>query len=280
MAQHSQKHSVQPGKQRDTQPGSQTGTQSDTDDLQTGSFPVIKPETPQPTRKISLKSAIEWLVIIVLCAGLGFGFVVQRQSAQSNYSSLSENELVRLLYETNRQITQLESQRSTLSNQLTSIQQAVDKQRQIQQVAKENEEASGILSGRLAAQGKGISITVKSGTRIPAAALFNLIEELRNAGAEVIQFNTVRVVTSTSFVDTKTSVSCDGILLQSPYTIRAIGDPDALSNAISIAGGVGSTLRVQYNARVSVEKRSRIVISALAPTKTYSYATPVKDDTD
>lgn len=258
----------------------------DGDEAPTGSFPVITPGADEghghaagehdPRHRLGM--VLSWLLILVLCAGLGFGFVVQQRSVQSNYSSLSESELVRLLDETNRQITQLESQKTTLANQLTSIQESADKQRQIQKVAKENEEASGILAGRLPAQGKGIKVTITTKKHIAAATLFNLIEELRNAGAEVIQFNTVRVVTSTSVVDTQTGVTCDGTELSSPYTFRAIGDPEALANAIGIAGGVGSTLRVQYSAKVNVEKKDKIVISAIAPVKSYSYATTVKED--
>lgn len=261
-----------------------TGEGTGTDEAQTGSFPMIRPGsdagdgTTGGHHRPHAGRVLSWLLIIVLCAALGFGFVVQQRSVQSNYSSLSENELVRLLDETNRQITQLESQKTTLTNQLTSIQESADKQRQIQKVAKENEEASGILAGRLPAEGKGIRVTITGKKHIAAATLFNLIEELRNAGAEVIQFNTVRVVTSTSVVDTQTGVSCDGTALTAPYTFRAIGDPEALANAIGIAGGVGSTLRVQYGAKVGVEKKDRIVISATAPTKSYSYATTVKED--
>lgn len=251
---------------------------TDTDNLQTGSFPVVSLGPKSKRNPPTLSTVLSWLIIAVLCAGLGFGYMVQSRSAQSNYSALSESELVRLLDETNRQITQLEAQRSTLSDQLTSIQESADKQRQIQKVAQENQEASGILSGRLPAQGKGILITIRSKKHIAAASLFNLIEELRNAGAEVIQFNTVRVVTSTSVVDTKTGVSCDGTFLEPPYTFLAIGDPEALSNAITIAGGVGSTLRVQYGANVSIAKQNKITISALAPARSFEYATPVKED--
>lgn len=256
----------------------------DTDNLETGSFPAIRPDqNPQTGTKKGLSRAglseiFSGVLIVLLCAGLGFGFVVQQRSVQSNYSSLSENELVRLLDETNRQITQLESQRTTLSRQLTSIQESADKQRQIQRVAKKNEEASGILSGRLPAQGKGVRVVITGKKHINAATLFNLIEELRNAGAEVIQFNSVRVVTSTYVVDIPSGVSCDGTALKQPYTFLAIGDPEALANAISIAGGVGSTLRVQYDAKVSVQKKDKIVISATAPVHAYSYATPVRED--
>lgn len=266
---------------------------ANSDDVRTGEFPAIpiaatgasrgkgpsgRPNARRSTRSSAPRAAtkiISSVVVIVLCAALGFAFVVQQHSVQTNYSTLSENELVRLLDETNRQITQLEAQKSTLAGQLTSIQQSADKQRQIQQVAKANEEASGILSGRLPAHGKGIVITIRSSQHITGATLFNLIEELRNAGAEVIQFNDVRVVTSTSIVDTKAGVSCDGHALASPYTFRAIGDPQALANAISIAGGVGSALRVQYKAKVTIAKDDDVIISAVVPVKKYSYATVV-----
>lgn len=55
--------------------------------------------------------------------------------------------------------------------------------------------------------------------------MYKLIEELRNAGAEVMAINSVRVVTKTFVSDTDDGLECDGIALSAPYRILAIGDP-------------------------------------------------------
>ncbi len=121
-------------------------------------------------------------------------------------------------------------------------------------------------------------MTITQEAPSPRRLCSNIVRSCTTPAPKSSDSNTVRVVTSTSVVDTQTGVTCDGTELSSPYTFRAIGDPEALANAIGIAGGVGSTLRVQYSAKVNVEKKDKIVISAIAPVKSYSYATTVKED--
>lgn len=165
-----------------------------------------------------------------------------------------------------------------MTEQLTALQKAANKQAEAQRIAKQNEETSGLLSGRLAAQGKGVIITISKGSkeRVDAATMFELIEELRNAGAEVMAVNTVRVVTSTYFADTKNGLVCDGQTLTAPYTIKAIGDPQNLQNAVNIAGGVGSRLNVKYGAKVKVKAVDKVEIHEIRDVPQYRYAKTVE----
>lgn len=254
----------------------QRATDKVNDNTMTGSFPVVRKQPLKINRSIGVKFLTSFMVAL-LCALLGFGYVTQQRNMQSSYSSLSETELVRLLDETNTQVSQLESQKLKLQSQLQSIQSAADKQQEVERIAQENEVTSGILSGRLPAQGQGVEITVSQNTkRIDASTMFNLLEELRNAGAEVIQVDDIRVITSTSFTDTDEGVKCDGTELKKPYTILAIGDSNALQNAVEIAGGVGARLRVQFGANVNVEQKNLVKITVVRQAKEYKYAKTVE----
>lgn len=246
------------------------------DNTMTGSFPVVRKRPVKVKRSVGLKFLTSCMVAL-LCALLSFGYVTQQRNMQSSYSSLSETELVRLLDETNTQVSQLESQKLKLESQLQSIKSAADKQEEVARIAKENEVTSGILSGRLAAEGPGVEITITENSKvIDAATMFNLIEELRNAGAEVMQVDTVRVITSTSFVDTEDGLKCDGVVLAKPYTILAIGDSNALRNAVEIAGGVGARLRVQFSANVDVQQKDTVKITKVRETSEYKYVKTVE----
>ncbi|MCI1984132.1 MAG: DUF881 domain-containing protein [Bifidobacteriaceae bacterium] len=246
------------------------------DNTMTGSFPVVRKRPIKSHHSMGAKFLTSCMVAL-LCALLGFGYVTQQRNMQSSYDSLSETELVRLLDETNTQVSQLESQKLKLESQLQSIKTAANKQKEVERIAKENEETSGILSGRLPAQGEGVEITItQNSTRIDASTMFNLLEELRNAGAEVIQVDDVRVITSTSFTDTKTGVECDGEALTRPYKVLAIGDSNALQNAVNIAGGVGARLRVSFKANVDVTQKDSVSITKTRPTTDYKYAKTVE----
>ena len=94
--------------------------------------------------------------------------------------------------------------------------------------------------------------------------------------SEVIAVNTVRVITSTYIADTKDGLICDGVTLDPPYTVKAIGDPQTLSNAVNIAGGVGSRLKVKFGADVEVKTLDEVRIDEVREAQRYDYAKTVE----
>lgn len=251
------------------------------DRVETGSFPVV---VRKPKRTSSLDAnrnkarLITNVFVVLLCAMLGYGYVIQLNNTRSAYETMSEEELTRLISETSNQIQQQEQRRDELQEQLNSLQEASDKQQEAQRIAEQNEQTSGILSGRLPAEGEGVTIRVTHGSIEPvdAATMFSLIEELRNAGAEVIAINDVRVITQTYIADGENGLVCDGQTLSSPYVIKAIGDPQNLQNAVNIAGGVGSRLKVKFGADVDVTSSDLVKIDEVASVPQYRYAKTVE----
>lgn len=275
------------GRDDGSQPGlpgrivSQHSRDKANDRTKTGAFPVVRKRKPKAlsSNARSLKARFgTGLLIAVLCALLAYAYVIQINNKDMTYETLTETELTRLISETSTQVERLEQRKSELTNQLKSLEDAADKEEQAQRIAQENEETSGILSGRLPAQGKGVVIRISRPQKAPidAATMFNLIEELRNGGAEVIQIDNVRVVTSTYVSETSSGLVCDGQALAPPYVIKAIGDPSNLANAVNIAGGVGSRLTVKYGANVTVETSDDVKITATQPVMKYKYATIVE----
>lgn len=258
-------------------------TERRNDDTATGSFPQVRKRGKGKKRLDGTAGfrvrASSTILITLMCALLGFGYMTQINSGPSAYETMSEDELVRLINETSTQAQNLEQRKNQLSQQLSSLKAAADQREQAQRIANQNKETSGIISGRLPAQGKGVIVTIGKGTDkdIDASTMFTLIEELRNAGAEVISINDVRVVTSTSiWADEDGDLECDGIPLGTPYTVRAIGNPADLQNAVNIAGGVGSRLKVVYGARVTVKQSDNVEINATREPSTNKYAKTVE----
>ena len=85
-------------------------------------------------------------------------------------------------------------------------------------------------------------------------ALLAAVQELRDAGAEAIQVNDVRVVASTYFLDAPDApeasdpgaagpvVDVGGTLVQGPFTFTAIGSARTLASAMEFPGGVIPTV--------------------------------------
>ena len=248
------------------------------DRMQTGSFPIVRKKPRKDLNRNSDRSRLLSSVLIaVMCALLGFAYMSQINNTKSTYETMDESELVRLLNETDTQISSLQQTKSQLTAQLNSLKTAADEQEQAQRIAKQNEETSGLISGRLPAKGPGITVRISQGdSPIDAAIIYNLIEELRNAGAEVIAINDVRVVTRTYVQDADEGLIVDGTAIDTPYVVRAIGNPQELTNAVDIAGGVGAQLQVKYGANVDVESSEEIVIDETREAAKYNYAKTVE----
>ncbi|EPI42387.1 DUF881 domain-containing protein [Gardnerella vaginalis] len=252
----------------------------ESDATQTGSFPVIRHKVkPSLSGHITRARMLTGLLMMLLCALLGFAYMIQvNRSTSLLYETMSEEELTRLITETHSQIQSLERRKGELTGQLSSLRAAVDKQDEARRIAQQNAQTNGLISGRLPAVGKGIIIHITAGEKenIDAATMFQLIEELRNAGVEVMSINDVRIVTSSYIAQLKHGLLCDSVMIDPPYIVKAIGDPQNLQNAVNIAGGVGSRLKIKFGASVMVSVPDEVEITTTREPKQYEYAKPVE----
>ncbi len=210
----------------------------------------------------------------VLCAVLGFAVVVQvRQAGDSSLSDLRTDELVRLLDETSaradqlsREATDLQTERDQLESGSSSRQAALD-------AARRNAAMQGILSGRLPAVGPGVRVSLQDPTgAIRPVTMLNMLEELRNAGAEAIQVSDRRVTASSAFTGAAGAIQLDGETLQAPYVWLVIGDPDTIRTALEIPGGALAYVR-NDGGTGDVAKVQQVAITALRDLPQPKYAT-------
>jgi len=87
---------------------------------------------------------------------------------------------------------------------------------------------------------------------VPASAISDLLNELRNAGAEAISIGGVRVVASTVVGGPDGSLSVENTALGPRVEVLAIGNPAALTGALTRAGGLVAQLQATYE-EVAVE---------------------------
>ena len=226
-------------------------------------------------RSLAPRATRGQIVTGVLCAVVGFALVVQVQANRSDgLSSLRQDELVRILDDVTRRTSDLQDQILTLRARRAELVTGSDTERAAREAAAERAEVQGILAGRLPAEGPGIGLTIREpADRIPAAVLYNVLEELRNAGAEVIQVGDLRLTASSFFIDTPDGVEVDGSLLESPYRWLAIGDPDTISLALSIPGGALAKVRNAGGATV-LTTHELVQITAVRALDPPRFATP------
>ncbi|MCU1659365.1 MAG: hypothetical protein JWO57_4021, partial [Pseudonocardiales bacterium] len=122
------------------------------------------------------------------------------------------------------------------------------------------------------APGDRVTIT-DPGHKLQPEDLLDVVEELRGAGAEAIQFASVRVSTSTAFTAVGGAVAVDGVALSVPYDVLAIGDAKTLDTALNIPGGVAATVRAAGGDLVVSEQQS-VTIGVVRSLPVTKYATP------
>lgn len=205
------------------------------------------------------------VLIAALCALLGIALVAQvRHHQEDPLASLRQDDLVRLLDDLDRRNLELADERTRLRDELDELESAADSGEIASAAAAELAVTQGVLAGTVPAGGPGVVVTVTdpSGS-LRAQTLVTMIQELRNAGAEAISVNEVRL-TATSYVTrTSTGYVVDGAAITSPFEFRAIGDPATMRTALEIPGGALSSARGR-GASVAVEEGDEVEIWAVA----------------
>jgi uncharacterized protein YlxW (UPF0749 family) len=212
----------------------------------------------------------------VLLGALGFSLVVQAHQTQSgNLTSLNQSELVRLLDDVSRQAELLDDSSRDLQRTQQELRFGSDSAAAAKKATRQRLAVLGILAGTLPATGPGITLRIDDSLgQVDAAMLLDTVQELRDAGAEAIGLDSVRVVASTSFTDPDGGgILVDGVTLRPPYTFTAIGDPATMDSALDIPGGIKETLH-QQGARGTVHRGSDLTVSAVRQVAMPKYATP------
>jgi uncharacterized protein YlxW (UPF0749 family) len=212
----------------------------------------------------------------LLCALLGFAIVVQvQQNRSEGLAGLSQDELVRILDEVTERTDDLEQEAAALRSQRAELVTGTDTERAAREAAQERATVQGILAGTLAAQGPGVELVIREpDERLDALLLVNVLEELRNAGAEAIQLGDVRITASSYIVDTAEGVEVDGTRMTAPYRWVAIGDPDTIIPALQMPGGAFASIRAA-SGTAAAQALDEAVVSAVREAAVPEHATPV-----
>jgi uncharacterized protein YlxW (UPF0749 family) len=116
------------------------------------------------------------------------------------------------------------------------------------------------FGGLGAVEGQGIHISVDG--FLDYLAVNDLINELRNAGAEAIAIDDVRVTAASVAVSRTGAIEIDGVEIGSTFTMDAIGSPDGLLSTLDRPGGIKAQLEQSVAATIVIEQRQQIEIPA------------------
>jgi len=140
------------------------------------------------------------------------------------------------------------------------------------------------MAGLTDVQGPGVSVimddsewTNTSGNEadylIHDSDLLDVINELRAAGAEALSLNGERLLATSEVRCAGPVVTVNGVQKAAPFTIFAIGDPETLSNALTMRNGVVDILS-QWGIRVKVTPCDELSIPGYTGHLSMNYLQP------
>lgn len=230
---------------------------------------LVRMGRPRPT-KANVLSAL-------LAVLLGTGIATQVQLTNSRaLEDLSQTDLVRVLDDVSlrssrldARVRELEASRDRLRSGTGTAAEAIEQ-------AQKRADTLGILAGVLPAHGPGIEVTISDPRRqVTAPVVLDLVEELRDAGAEAIDIGGVRVVASTFIGTQDGGILVDSHRIPRPIKVSAIGDAKTLASAMTIPGGVVETVR-QKGATAIVTEAADVEVTSLHRPSPLTHATPTE----
>lgn len=210
--------------------------------------------------KINSKYVILGLAFFLL----SFAITVQLRITSSEESEVTQEKVITKLKD---EIFELNDDNEKLKKKYEKSQSELE---EVRTKAAENDtsnmEKSNLIKNYIVIQGntdvKGPGICVRyypSGSRLNGDAvgnaditkdLIDIVNELKNAGAEAIAVNEIRMTTTSSIEMEKNNIVIDGKRVARPYVIKAIGNPEIMNSSLIRPGG---TIELIRNDRAKIE---------------------------
>lgn len=201
--------------------------------------------------------------LLFLVLGLLVTVAIVRPGDDEPWRNARTEDLVQVLDDLGARQDRLEAE----SARLSALQADLESGSTVEAVAEAQRRLAAlqVLSGTTPVTGPGVTITIADpGGGVDAPVILDAVQELRDAGAEAIQVGTTRVVVGTWFADGPTGIVVDGSPLTTPIRIVAIGDPETMSAALSIPGGLADSVRTR-GAEFAASASQSLDISVTVP---------------
>lgn len=219
------------------------------------------------------------IIIGIMC--LILTMLIFMQVKTISQTDISELEIMRES-ELKTEITTLKTKYEEV---IAKIEETNEKILQYEETFIEGKEASELLEeelqetedllGKNSVSGEGIIIKMSNaGTnKINSEDLLNLVNLLKNAGAEAISINEKRLVYDSYIVDINNSnyITINGEYIVAPYTIKAIGNTTYLESAVAQKNYGYIDTQIAEGKQVTMERVRNVVIPAYNKNLDFEY---------
>jgi uncharacterized protein YlxW (UPF0749 family) len=209
----------------------------------------------QPTRNHLTVAAVA-VVLGLLAVGQLRGL-----AGAPSLSGLSALELTQVIANLNARNDQLRNEIAGTSRQAQDLTETRARGETVVDQLRGDLERIRAWSGVTEVAGQGIVINVQG--RIGGDGVEDLLNELRNAGAEAIAIDGTRLVMSSVVAGAPGGLSIENTALGDSFEIRAVGSPQILTGTLTRTGGVIAQIGATYpEATVNVTPVDHVAIPA------------------
>mgnify|MGYP002423384588 CR=1 FL=1 len=195
-----------------------------------------------------------------------------------NHTNVGELEIMRES-ELKAEITALKTKTNEVEEKIEATNTKIQ---EYEDVITKGKEASELLVSELAegddilgkttVTGEGIVITLSSGEKtVTIDDLLELVNILKNSGAEAISINGKRIVYESYIVDIAGYISINGRRTVEPYTVKAIGNMSHLESGIAQKKYGYIDTKISEGKNVVLEKSSDITIDPYSRELKFDY---------
>jgi uncharacterized protein YlxW (UPF0749 family) len=180
------------------------------------------------------------LTAVGIVLGLLVVAQIQSQSGGSQLAARSAQELTVLVANLNARNDQLRAEVARLQDELSTLQANAARGQSSLDQLRDDLARLRAWSGLDPVAGPGVRIVVSG--PLDRRGLDDLLNELRNAGAEAIAVQDVRVVPQTVIGGEPGQLAVDNELLPNPFEVAAVGRSESLVGSLTRPGGIVAQL--------------------------------------
>ncbi len=203
-------------------------------------------------------------------------WTVRSLGAQEDFSNLRREDLLQLLDTLSSETNRLESEVRDLQTTRDQLLSGAEGAEAAEEEARRRLDQLEIIAGTVPVYGRGIQLVIEDPEgKVTPELLLDGLEEMRDAGAEVIEFNdSIRVVASSWLGrDDQGRIVVDGEVLTTPILMEVIGDPATLEAGARFRGGLVSELESgRVGAAVEITQADRVEIESIVVPEDNEYA--------
>ena len=213
------------------------------------------------------------IAAVALILGLLVVIQLRSQASSSGLAQLSSQDLTILVANLNARNDQLRREGTSLEVELATLTENESRgDVSIDEITADLERVRA-YAGLDPVGGPGVTISIRGA--IDGSGVEELINELRNAGAEAIATGGVRVVTGVVVTGPPGGAQVDGVDLGDTFELQAIGAPDKLTGSLTRSGGVIAQLAAtQPDVVVTVTPVDRLELPATSRTLLPAHGRP------